>query len=37
MSLTILHPDELENLEKRMSNLLGADTLMRRAGAAPRT
>ena len=34
MSLTILHPDELENLEKRMSNLLGADTLMRRAGAA---
>lgn len=34
MSLTILTPDELENLEHRAANQLGADTLMRRAGAA---
>lgn len=34
MSLTILNADELQTLEHRMSNFLGADALMRRAGAA---
>lgn len=34
MSLTILTADELQNLEMRAANQLGADTLMKRAGAA---
>lgn len=34
MSLTILTADELQNLEIRAANQLGADTLMKRAGAA---
>ena len=34
MSLTILTADELQNLEMRAPNQLGADTLMKRAGAA---
>ena len=34
MSLTILTADELQNLEMRAANQLGADTLMTRAGAA---
>lgn len=34
MSLTILTADELLNLEMRAANQLGADTLMKRAGAA---
>ena len=34
MSLTILTADELQNLEMRAANPLGADTLMKRAGAA---
>ena len=33
-SLTILNDDELKLLEHRMSNLLGDDVLMRRAGEA---
>lgn len=33
MSLTILTADELQNLEMRAANQLGADTLMKRAGA----
>ena len=34
MSLTILAADDLQALETRAANQLGADTLMRRAGAA---
>ena len=34
MSLIILTADELQNLEMRAANQLGADTLMKRAGAA---
>lgn len=34
MSFTILTADELQNLEMRAANQLGADTLMKRAGAA---
>ena len=34
MSLNILTADELQNLEMRAANQLGADTLMKRAGAA---
>lgn len=34
MSLTILTADELQNLEMRAANQLGAGTLMKRAGAA---
>lgn len=34
MSLTILTADELQNLEMHAANQLGADTLMKRAGAA---
>ena len=34
MSLTILTADALQNLEMRAANQLGADTLMKRAGAA---
>ena len=34
MSLTILTADELQNLEMRAANQLGADTLMKHAGAA---
>lgn len=34
MSLTILTADELQNLEMRAANQLGADTLMKRAGTA---
>ena len=34
MSLTILTADELQNLEMRAANQFGADTLMKRAGAA---
>lgn len=34
MSLTILTADELQNLEMRAATQLGADTLMKRAGAA---
>lgn len=34
MSLTILTADEQQNLEMRAANQLGADTLMKRAGAA---
>ena len=34
MSLTILTADELQNLEMRAANQLGADALMKRAGAA---
>lgn len=34
MSLTILTADELQNLEMRAANQLGADTLMKRAGVA---
>lgn len=34
MSLIILTSDELQNLEMRAANQLGADTLMKRAGAA---
>lgn len=34
MSLTILTADELQNLEMRAANQLGADTVMKRAGAA---
>lgn len=34
MSLTILTADELQNLEMRAANQLGAATLMKRAGAA---
>ena len=34
MSLTILTAAELQNLEMRAANQLGADTLMKRAGAA---
>ena len=34
MSLTILTADDLQNLEMRAANQLGADTLMKRAGAA---
>lgn len=34
MSLTILTADELQNLQMRAANQLGADTLMKRAGAA---
>lgn len=34
MSLTILTADELQNLKMRAANQLGADTLMKRAGAA---
>lgn len=34
MSLTILTANELQNLEMRAANQLGADTLMKRAGAA---
>lgn len=34
MSLTILTADELQNLEMRAANQLGADTLMKRTGAA---
>lgn len=34
MSLTILTADELQNLDMRAANQLGADTLMKRAGAA---
>lgn len=34
MSLTILTADELQNLEMRAANQLGADTQMKRAGAA---
>lgn len=34
MSLTILAADDLQNLEMRACNQLGADTLMKRAGAA---
>ena len=34
MSLTILTADELQNLEMRAANQIGADTLRKRAGAA---